>query len=174
MAQVVFNTDRLIVRRWKEDDLSSIVSVYGDHDAMRWVADGNAISREDCERWIEVTQNNYRTRGYGMFAVVAKHHSTVVGFCGLVHPGGQVEPEIKYAYHRTQWGQGFATEAAYAMLRYGARTHGLQRIIATASPANIASHKVLLKAGMQQGGLCTNGDGSKTQLFFWHRPEGAA
>ena len=174
MAEIAFNTERLVVRRWRDSDLISILSVYGDPDAMRWVGDGNPITNEACARWLEITHNNYAKRGYGMFAVETKAEACVIGFCGLVHPGGREEPEIKYAYHRSHWGHGYASEAAYGMLRYGANTHGLERIIATAAPENTSSHKVLVKAGMQRGALLRNDDGSHTQLFFWQAAKSAA
>jgi len=65
-----------------------MLAVYGDADAMRWVGDGEPITHEACVKWLEVTENNYRVRGYGMFALVNRKTQEVLGFCGLVHPGG--------------------------------------------------------------------------------------
>lgn len=169
MSEIAYETDRTIVRRWKHSDLADLLRVYGDADAMRWVADGEPISRSDAERWLDVTAANYRMRGYGMFAVELREKSEVVGFCGLVHPDGQQDPEIKYAYLRTYWGQGLATEVAKGAIRYGTEVHGMDRIIATTAPENAASHRVLLKAGMQEGELRKNGDGTQTQYFVWDR-----
>ena len=142
-------------------------AVYGDADAMRWVGGGEPITQEGCAKWLEVTANNYRVRGYGMFALLDRRTGEVVGFCGLVHPGGQVDAEIKYALKRSYWGAGLATEAASAMLAYGATTHNLAEIIATTAPENAASHRVLLKAGMRRAELRDNGDGTLTQVFRW-------
>ncbi|MHC9083958.1 GNAT family N-acetyltransferase [Luteimonas sp. RIT-PG2_3] len=168
MADFAFETERLRVRRWRSSDLAALVSVYGDADAMRWVGDGQAITREQCMRWLDVTAANYERRGYGMFAV--EQHATpgVIGFCGLVHPDDQPEPEIKYAFLRSHWGQGFATEAARGLMAYGASTFRMELIIATTAPANTASHRVLLKAGMTRGDLRCDEDGSQTQVFHWH------
>ena len=174
VSDAVFSTERLTVRRWRDSDLSTLLAVYGDADAMQWVGDGKPITHDECVRWFEVTRANYATRGYGMFAVEATDAPAVIGFCGIVHPGGQPEPEIKYAYLRTQWGRGYATEAVAGLLRYGVRVHGLHQVIATTAPANIASHKVLLKAGMVRAELRVNDDGSSTQLFRWSAVAGAA
>lgn len=167
MSETVFSTERLIVRRWRDSDLAALVAVYGDADAMRWVGDGNAITPEQCTDWLKVTCRNYDERGYGMFAVERKSPPGVIGFCGLVHPGGQAEPEIKYAYLRSAWGLGFATEAVVGLIQYGAKVHGLDHIIATTAPANLASHRVLFKAGMKQGKLVSEDDGEATQYFYW-------
>lgn len=173
-ADIIFRTDRLIVRRWRDSDLSALLAVYGDADAMRWVGDGEPITREECVKWLEVTRTNYEKRGYGMFAVERTSAPGVIGCCGIVHPGGQAEPEVKYAFLRSHWGRGFATEAVAGLLEYGAGVHGLRHIIATTAPANTASHRVLLKVGMERGDLRDNEDGSQTQLFHWrsssHRP----
>lgn len=168
--QVLFTTDRLLGRWLEPEDLAAMAAVYGDADAMRWVDDGQPLDESGCARWIDVTRENYRTRGYGMTAIVERTSGTVVGFCGLVHPGGQPEAEIKYAFKRECWGAGFATEAARAMLEYGAAAHDIDCVIATTAPENLASHRVLEKCGMQRGELRRNDDGSATQIFRWQRP----
>lgn len=167
MSETVFSTERLIVRQWRDSDLATLFAVYGDADAMRWVGDGKPITLEQCVKWLEITRWNYENRGYGMFAVEQKSFPGVIGFCGIVHPDGQAEPEIKYAYLRSLWGRGFATEAAAGLIEYGAAVHGLDYIIATTAPDNEASHKVLLKAGMTKGQLINEEDESATQLFYW-------
>lgn len=162
-----FITARLLVRRWCDSDLDALLAVYGDVDAMRWVGDGKPLTTEQCVKWLEVTRSNYEKRGYGMFAIEQRDIAGVIGFCGIVHPGGQVEPEVKYSYLRQYWGRGFATEALAGLLKYASEAHGLLFIIATAAPANTNSHRVLIKAGMQRGMLRENEDGSHTQLFDW-------
>jgi RimJ/RimL family protein N-acetyltransferase len=174
VSEVVFSTKRLIVRRWRDSDLPVLLAVYGDADAMRWVGDGEPITGEECVKWLEVTRTNYKERGYGMFAVEQKSVLGVIGFCGIVHPSGQVEPEVKYAFLRSHWGRGFATEAVAGLLKYGAGVHGLRHIIATTAPANTASHRVLLKVGLERGDLRDNDDGSQTQLFHWRSSHSTA
>ena len=145
MPPPIFETLRLIVRRLTEGDIEELITVHADADAMRFVGDGEPLSRERCAEWVEVTRRNYATRGYGMTALVLRETGEVVGFCGLVHPGGQPGAELKYALKRTFWGRGLATEAAYAMLDYGVRELGLSKVIATIYPDNIASERVLRK-----------------------------
>lgn len=174
MSVPEFLTERLLVRRWRAADLEALQAVYGDADAMRWVGDGRAITQEECVRWLSVTQANYETRGYGMFAIEERSSSGVIGFCGIVHPGGQPEPEVKYALLRSHWGRGLATEAVIGLIAYGAATHKLGFLIATAAPENRASHRVLLKAGMRSGVLRANEDGTSTQVFHWRAGASAA
>ena len=168
MSAIIFETPRLIARQIEVADLAEMLAVYGDEDAMRWVGDGEPITRDGAAHWIQVTRDNYRQRGYGMTALVWRESGEIIGFCGLVHPGGQPEAEIKYALKRGYWGRGIATEAASAMLAYGSQRHGLSYMIATTAPENVASHRVLIKAGMARGQLVRNADGSSTQVFEWH------
>ncbi len=171
MTNTLFTTARLSVREIVASDVDAMLSVYGDQEVVRWVADGQPLARDLCEKWVAVTHANYAKRGYGMFALVANDGGQIVGFIGLVHPDKQVEVEIKYALHRQYWGQGYATEAAKALLAYAASRFAIQEVIATTAPENTASHHVLLKAGMQRAELRRNEDGSYTQLFVWHAPE---
>jgi RimJ/RimL family protein N-acetyltransferase len=163
----LFETARLAVRRLAAQDAEALYAVYSDAEAMRWVGDGRPITRDEVTQWLAVTERNVATRGYGMCTLVERRSGRVVGFCGLVHPGGQREPEIKYALARAFWGQGLATEAVRGMLEWGARRFGLTEVIATTAPANTASHAVLRKAGLADGPLRDNGDGTFTRLFIW-------
>jgi len=167
MGAFVLETPRLHARRIDSTDLEAMLSVYGDPEIVRWMGNGEPLDRALCEKWIEITHQDYAARGYGMFALVERRSGEVVGFGGLVYLDSQTEAEIKYALHRSRWGRGFATEAAAALLGFGAAQFGLQEIIAAAAPENEASHRVLLKAGMQRKALRRNEDGTFTQLFVW-------
>ena len=167
MSEVIFETPRLVGRRLGPEDLDAMAAVYGDLEAMRYVGDGTALTREDCERWIAVTAENYEKRGYGMFALVERRTGQVVGFGGLIHFAGHGgEPEIKYALLRSAWGRGLATEAARALLDF-ARDRGLGKVIATVDPQHGASQRVLAKAGMERGEVRDEEDGTQTQMYYW-------
>ncbi len=127
VAKEIFQTERLICRLWDREDLEAIYSVYSDEEGSRWVGDGQPISREETIRWLDVTFNNYTTRGYGMSTVLEKATGDIVGFCGLVHPDGQQLAEIKYSFKRTHWGLGYASEIVPGMISYGNTVHVLRK-----------------------------------------------
>lgn len=164
-GQPVLTTPRLLIRRITPDDEGAMLSVYGDAEAMRWVDDGTPIAPDACRRWIRITLGNYESRGYGMFACAMAQTGEVVGFCGLVHPGGQAEPELKYAFERTHWGHGYASEAARGLLRYGFTTLGLDEIISTVAAEHAASINVLEKLGMRHSDDRREADGSVTRVY---------
>lgn len=167
----LFETSHLIARRLDAEDVDDLLAVYGDRNAMRWVGDGEPLDRGACERWVAVTLANYETYGYGMSALVDRESGEVIGFCGIVHPGGQTEPEIKYALKSAHWGKGLATEAVRGMLDYGAKACQLAEIIATVAPGNAASLRVLEKAGMRPGADRREEDGSVTRMLVWSPEE---
>lgn len=167
---LVLMTERLLVRRWVPDDREPMLRIYGDAEAMRWVADGVPLTQQQAANWLEVTANNYRQRGYGMYTVTLRNGGSVIGFCGLVHPDDQDKPEVKYAFAREHWGHGYASEVVCALLPYAAEKLGLKQIIATVAPDNAASRRVLSKAGMKLIDTLPEDDGSQTLLLSWHAP----
>lgn len=169
-SEHVFDSARLSCRRWRAADLPALLAVYGDPEAMRWVGDGDTLTAEDCANWLQVTEENYRQRGYGMFALEARDSGKVIGFCGLIHPGGQVEPEVKYAFLREHWGKGLASEVLRPLLTWGHEQCGLKRIIATIAPENAASCRVLIKAGMDFVEIRTEEDGCFSDVYEWIAP----
>lgn len=170
VAYLLFETDRLRGRRLTRADAGAMLAVYGDGPAMRYVGDGSAADAAEIDAWIGVTLRNYDTRGYGMIALEHRADGVIAGFAGLVHPGGQLVPELKYAFQRSYWGAGLATEAAVAMLRWGHRSLGLEEIIATIHPDNAASRRVLEKVGMVFRGARLDAQGEEEDWFASRRP----
>ncbi|MDF1838441.1 MAG: GNAT family N-acetyltransferase [Planctomycetota bacterium] len=163
----VAETERLRIRHLQPSDIAHMRVVYGDLEAMRYVGDGSAISEEDCVRWVDVTLKNYTKRGYGMFVVELKESGRVIGFCGLVHPGDQELPELKYAYLREHWGQGYASEAGEALRAHGEHSLGMPGIIATVDPEHIVSHRVLAKCNFTLRKTITEDDGLPIAVWAW-------
>lgn len=171
MTMPLFETPRLICRRLQQGDVDALLAVYGDGEAMRWVGDGKPLTHEQCAEWIEVTTRNYAARGYGMSALELRRTGAVIGFCGLVHPGGQTEPEVKYALLSAYWGQGLATEAVRALIAYAFEIFHLTYLQATVYPENKASQRVLTKAGLRPEETRHNEDSSTTHIFAWYASE---
>jgi RimJ/RimL family protein N-acetyltransferase len=167
LATVLFQTQRILCRQWVDSDLEAIYDVYSDEEGSRWVGDGTPITREESVRWLDVTFSNYSLRGYGMSTLIEKESDEVVGFCGLVHPGGQETAEIKYAFSKSRWGLGYASEVVPAMISYGQNEHGLNRIIATVADGNKASQRVLQKSGLVRSDEYEE-DGQTVLVYEWN------
>ncbi len=140
-------------------------AIYGDLETVRFVGDSTPITREECIQWIEVTDRNFDRRGYGMIALCHKLTGDLIGCAGIVHPDQQEEPEVKYAFRRDCWGQGFATEAIGALISFARSEWGIKRVIATVAPSNHPSQHVLAKLGFTHVNDQTNEDASITQVW---------
>jgi RimJ/RimL family protein N-acetyltransferase len=163
---ILFETPRLIVRQLQPEDVDAMFAVYGDPEVVRWVDDGQPLSRDLCAKWIDVSQHNYTSKGFGASAVIEKATGTFIGCCGIVYAPGGSEPEIIYAFRQSHWGQGFASEVVPAMLAYGFGTCHLPEIYATIFPENLTSARVLIKAGMSWLRDDLNEDGTTTAVYI--------
>jgi len=85
---------------------------------------------------------------HGRWAVHAKPSLEFIGWCGLKKRPERNEIDLGYRFLKSTWGKGYATEAAFACIKYGFEKLGLKRIVGRAMPGNIASLKVLEKCGM--------------------------
>ncbi|MBS1725484.1 MAG: GNAT family N-acetyltransferase [Armatimonadetes bacterium] len=162
---MLFETERLLVRRLTHEDAEAMFAIYGDPEASIYIADGDPLPPEDCHRWVDVTDKNFAVRGYGMVAFADKATGEVIGCGGIVHPNQQPEPEVKYAFRRDKWGQGYASEAIRGLIGFGKANWGIGRLIATVHPDNRGSQNVLTKLGFQLTETRTEEDGSHTQVW---------
>lgn len=146
----LFETARTVVRHFEADDLDGIARITGDPEGSRYVGDGQPLLRSEAARWIEISQNNYRTQGYGASAIIASASGAFIGIGGLVRPSLPLgDAEIIYYFDKPYWGQGYAKEVVPALLDYGFRVHHLGRVIATIHPDNTPSKRVAEFAGMR-------------------------
>jgi RimJ/RimL family protein N-acetyltransferase len=88
------------------------------------------------------------TRGHSLYVVELKEDGSLIGMCGLIKRDTLDEIDLGYAYLPGWRGQGYAYEAARAVLDY-APTLGIRRLLAIVSPANAASNGLLRKLGMR-------------------------
>lgn len=162
---VAFETARLVVRRLRRDDLDEFARLCGDPEIIRYMDDGEPLSREQTATWIDITLKNYEIRGWGTFGITAKTSDRLVGFAGFARPPERPGiVEIIYGFEPEAWGNGYATEVARGLIDFGFGACGMERIEATVDPENAASRRVLEKIGMRYDGRFASG-GELTDFF---------
>src|SRR5947209_15875503 len=139
-------TERLLLRRFRPDDLDELAKLFADPDVMRYVGNGQPIDRNEAERALRSIINHWERHGFGRWAVVDKQSNEFIGFGGLRSLFDT--PEVVYHFSKENWGKGLATELARASLRFGFEDRGFDRIVAIAKPLNTASIHVMKKLGM--------------------------
>ena len=141
-------TARLLLRQFTVADLDDYVEhIFADADVMRYLPERDLTPPERAERTIAAFNNHWSQRGYGVWAVTDKITGQFIGHCGLNFVPEPGEVEVLYALRNDRWGQGFATEAAQASVRFGFEHADLARLIALAVPENIASRRVMEHLG---------------------------
>ncbi len=163
-------TDRLVLRALRADDLDAYAAMQSDPEVMRHLGLGVVRSRE--ETWIAMAQmlGQWQLRGYGIFALEDRASGRFAGRAGILHPYAWPEPELAYGLDRPFWGQGLATEAARAIRDWAFASFPLPRLISYVRPANAGSIGVLRKLGARRVGEETM-LGAPAEIWEHSRPD---
>lgn len=146
-------TDRLVLRQWDVDaDLDAYAALCADPEVMRYIGDGSTKDRDVCREQLDSFERAWHDRGFGLFAIERRDNGEMAGFTGLAVPEflPEILPavEIGWRLARSQWGVGFATEAARAVLGFAFDDLGLRRVVSVHVIGNDASANVMRKLGM--------------------------
>src|SRR5206468_3516948 len=122
-------------------------AITGDLELMRYVDTGAGLTRDETAHWIDVTRTNHAKDGWTTWAVADPDSDEVYGYAGLIHGTEPNTIEITYVLMRARWGQGLAGEIVTALSRYALDECGVDAVYATIHPDNLASRRVVEKAG---------------------------
>ncbi|MBC8118068.1 MAG: GNAT family N-acetyltransferase [Burkholderiaceae bacterium] len=143
-------TERLTIRRFTLDDAAFIVELLNDPDWLRFIGDKAVRTEADARRYLAAGPlAMYELHGFGLCAVERNDDRSPIGMCGLIRREGLDDIDIGYAFLPAARGQGFAQEAAQAVLEYGLNALGIARIVAITDPDNTASSRLLQRIDMR-------------------------
>lgn len=166
----ILETPRLIVRHLEPDDLDNVYAVTSDPDVMHYVDNNQPLTREETQRWLDISLRHYEIFGYGYCALIDKSTGEFAGLGGLApSPDSPGEVELAYILKKAYWGMGLATEIAQALLDFGFNQVGLKRIIATIDPHNLPSRRVAEKLGMKYERTAPDEHGLPTAFYALER-----
>lgn len=142
------------MRGFTAADLDDLFSMDGDAEVMRYLGSGlPPRTRAQCAEVIERVVEGYAERpGFGLLHASRRDDGTFVGGCGVFPVPEGDDVEIAYRVPRAQWGKGYATEMARAVLQHAQGALRLPRVIGLTWPENVASQRVLVKIGMRDAG----------------------
>ncbi len=145
-------TPRLLLRRWTARDVSPMADFQADPEVMCWIGTGTTRTTEETRTAIARWEEDWKTRGFGLFAVEMRETGALAGFTGLAVPTflPEIMPavEIGWRLGRPFWGRGIATEAATAVLRFALQDVGMRKVVSIAQVGNTASERVMQKLGL--------------------------
>ncbi|MEO6531663.1 MAG: GNAT family N-acetyltransferase [Specibacter sp.] len=159
-------TERLTLRAWHETDVDFAYDLYSRWVVQRFIGVEPAVMKSRAEAEERVARfQSIDHPVHGVWAVTRSSDGLAVGALLLKPiPASGEEPleasndvEIGWHFHPDHWGNGYATEAAAAVLEH-AFSSGLDQVVAVTNPANEASQTVCRRLGMSHEG--------QTELYY--------
>ena len=147
---IILETPRLVLRHLEPRDLDALFALYRDPEIRRYFPDGTQTLEQTAEE-LEWFENGHpRFPELGLWATVERATGAFLGRCGLLpwEIGGRHEVELAFLIDKARWREGFASEAAGAIVEYARVKLRLERLICLILPGNVASAAVATKVGM--------------------------
>jgi len=164
---ILFETDRLTVRRFTSGDAECFFLLNSDVQVMQFIRP--VKNREECDAFLAENLNFYLdTSSLGRFAVVEKATGNFVGTFSFLYLSGEADFHLGYALLPPAWGKGFATELVRFGITYFFSHNHKKEVFAITDTQNTASRNVLLKSGFQKKGQ-TLEHGQTLDLFIISR-----
>jgi RimJ/RimL family protein N-acetyltransferase len=154
MVDIFLRTERLVLRRFTEADVDNLVELDSDPGVMRFLTGAptprEVIEAETLPGFLAASDGRL-----GSWAAVERSTDAFVGWFQLRRPQWPLEPlgdddaELGYRLRTSCWGKGYGTEGTLALIRKAFTELGVGRVVATTMAVNIASRRVMEKAGLR-------------------------
>ena len=153
MQLLPLQTERLTLRGYESSDIPALVPLIGAREvAATTLRIPHPYTETIARDFITLAKEELATDKCLRLGVFLRESNTLCGGVGLMIEPDHRRAELGYWIGVPYWKNGYATEAAQAVVEYGFRTLGLHRIFASHVPGNPASGGVLRKIGMQHEG----------------------
>lgn len=147
-------TARLLLRQWSEDDAAAALSIYGTDAVSRWskpwarqVGDADEM-RSLIRRWLVEDASAEAPAGH--WALADRRDGSLVGGLSLAYIPTQGETlTIRWELAPTQWGNGYAAEAADALVHWAMHEAGIVEVFALVHPDNARAAATAERVGME-------------------------
>jgi ribosomal-protein-alanine N-acetyltransferase len=143
-------TDRLVLRRWTEDDRAPLAVITRDAEVMRYRF--APLSRPETDRLIDENEESFERNGFGLWAVERRSDHRLLGYVGFGRSDFDAPfcpaVDVGWTLARAAWGHGYATEAATVALNYAFDTLELDEVVAHTTEKNDRSRAVMRRLGM--------------------------
>lgn len=153
MADIVIETDRLVLRRIEEGDAAEHYRVLNTPAMMEHL--GGQLELHEIEAKHAKAMASFAREGFGFMLLVEKATGELVGNCGLKrvdHPNARNRDdfEIGWVIRDDRWRRGYAAEAMRAVVEWAFATHQAPHLVALTSQRNEPSWRLMEKLGMQR------------------------
>ncbi|MEM7290327.1 MAG: GNAT family N-acetyltransferase [Pseudomonadota bacterium] len=138
-------TERLLMREWRESDLEMVAEIYADEETARYI--GGTKPRWQAWRQMAAYIGHWQLRGFGFWVLEEKDSLNTIGYCGLWAPESWPENEVGYGLLPKFQGKGYVSEAAIESLKYAYSVLNWTTAISFIDANNIASQRVAERMG---------------------------
>ena len=149
-------TERLVLREWRDPDVEEYARICSDPEVMRHMFPPRPMTAAEAALDVERLLEHWDRQGFGHWAVEECETGRFVGRTGLKHhPDWPLDPEnteVGWLYAPHAWGRGLATEGALEAVRFCLEELGRPEAISIAHVGNMASRRVMEKAGLAYAG----------------------
>ena len=145
----VLTTTRLELRSVQIGDVEVVHELWTDEHVRHFLFDERVMPLEEARSIVEQSVRSFEERGYGVWLAFSRETAKLIGFAGLLQSSDE-SPNLIYGVHPDFSGNGFATEAAKAVLDFAFDTLGLDCVKADVDEPNVTSVRILEKLGMRQ------------------------
>lgn len=144
----VLQTARLSLHEFTTDDAEFVRGLLNDPSFLRFIGDRHVRTLDDARRYLVAGPiASYARHGFGLYLVRLRASATPIGMCGLLKRDTLDDVDVGFAFMPEFRGQGYAREAASAVMDLARTAHGLSRVVAIVSPDNVASIALLRSLG---------------------------
>ena len=148
----MIETQRLLLRGWRDDDLKPFAEMNADARVMRYFP--ATLTEEETRSGMHRMIASLEQHGFCFWAAEIKESHEFAGFIGLSVPSFEAHftpcVEIGWRLRAEFWNRGLATEGARAALRWGFSSRELHEIVSFTASGNLASRRVMEKIGMRR------------------------
>jgi RimJ/RimL family protein N-acetyltransferase len=144
---VTLETERLLLRMFREEDLDAYAAICADPEVMRYLGEGKPLGRAEAWRQMAMILGHWALRGFGLWAVEERATGALLGRIGFFQPEGWPGFELGWMLRRQSWRKGYATEGARRALAHAFTGMGRDHVISLIHPANAGSIRVAERLG---------------------------
>lgn len=146
----ILDTARLSIRTVEADDAPFYLELVNDPDFLAHIGDRGIRTLDAARAHIDNGPVRMQAElGHAIWLVTLKDSGAPIGMCGLIRRETLPGVDLGYAFLPAWRGQGYAFEAARAVVDYARDALGLARLLAITSPDNTASGALLEKLGLR-------------------------
>lgn len=171
LKNAVLETPRLFLRPYEQGDFDALAAIISDAETMKYY--DKPYDEKGVQRWLDWNFENYKTFGFGLWALVLKENGRMIGDCGItiqvIH--GAFRPEIGYHVHKDFHRRGYASEAAAAVRDYVFTRTPFETVYSYMNAENAASYSTARKIGMKQTDEYTDASGHAMKVYSITREE---